>query len=211
MILFFNNQPVSEGVKVSRLLQRAKDLYGSDFYNLQNQYWVGDSLTVDSLFPSWIIREYNENTSNVLVVPIIKNYLRWLLSLEYGYGAQLNWENIRTGLFVNSKFLEAYADFHFPNADFSKVPLSSILSNIKNFTVMAEVDYYNQKGTAQAVKYLICSLLGFGWEEIDVYTSNACIMQIDVVAAKESNLKSFIPFLEEHVFPAGVSIVYGVK
>jgi len=211
MILFFNSQPVTEQVKIQKLIDRTKSLYGSDFYNLQNQYWLSDNLTVESLFPSWIIRAYNEDLSNVLVVPIIKNYLRWLLSLDYGYGAQLDWENIRSGLYTNSKFLEAYADFYFPGADFSTKPLSNIISNIRKFSVRAEVDYFNQKGTPQAIKYLICNLLGFGWDEIDVFTSNAAVVQINTTSSQFSNLQAYKGFLEERVLPAGVSAIYGVK
>ncbi len=159
MILFFNNQPVTTEVKIQKLLQRAQELYGSDYYNLQNQYWFGDNLTTQSLFPAWIVREYDENPSNVLVIPIVKNYLRWLLSLDYGYGAQLDWENIRSPLYCNSKFLETYADFNFFGADFSQAPLSSVLTNIRKFLANAEKDYNNQKGTPDAVKYLICNLV----------------------------------------------------
>lgn len=211
MIIFFKNQPVTEQVKIQKMIDRAKELYGSDYYSLQTQYWVGDNITVDALFPSWIIREYNENKSNVLVIPIIKNYLRWLFSLEYGYGAQLDWEHIRTPLFVNSKFLEAYSDFYFPNSDFSTAPLSSILPNIRRFLTNAERDYNNQKGTPQAIKYLICNLLGFAWNEVDVFTANYSIMQVNVTSVNYANLQKYKSFLEEHVFPAGISIVYGVK
>lgn len=211
MILFFNNQPVSEQVKIQKMIDRAKELYGSDYYSLQNQYWLGDYLTTEALFPSWIIREYNENQSNVLVIPIIKNYLRWLFSLEFGYGAQLDWEHIRSPLYANSLFLEAYADFYFPRADFSKTPLSGILPNIRKFLANAEKDYNNQKGTPQAIKYLICNLLGFSWDEVDVFTANSAILQVNTTSAKYNNLQQYKSFLEEYVFPAGISIVYGVK
>lgn len=211
MILFFNNQPVSEQVKIKKFIERAQALYGSDYYNLQNQYWFGDNLTIQSLFPAWIIREYDENPSNVLVIPIVKNYLRWLFSLDYGYGAQLDWENIRSILYCNSKFLEAYADFNFYGADFSKTPLASVLPNIRKFLANAEKDYNNQKGTPDAIKYLICNLLGFDWADVDVYTANAAIMQVDITSVNYNRLQTFKSFLEEHVFPAGVSVIYGVK
>jgi hypothetical protein len=48
MILFFNNQPVTESVKIQKLLQRAQELYGSDYFDLQNQNWFGDNLTVQA-------------------------------------------------------------------------------------------------------------------------------------------------------------------
>lgn len=210
MIIFFNNQSVTEQVKIQKLIERAKSLYGSEFFNVQDQFWFGDNISVDALFPSWILREYEANPSNVLVIPIIKNYLRWLLSLEYGYGAQLNWENIRSPLFCNSIFLQAYSDFYFPNSDFSKEPLSKVLPNIRKFLVNAEKDYFAQKGTPKAVKYLMCNLLGFGWLEVDVYTANAGVMQIDVVSSKNIELNQFKSFLEEHVLPAGITVIYGV-
>jgi hypothetical protein len=211
MILFFNNQPVTEAVKIQKLLQRAQDLYGSDYFDLQNQFWFGDNLTVESLFPSWILKEYDDNNKNVLVVPIIKNYFRWLLSLEYGYGAQLNWENIRTSLFTNKIFLEAYCDFYFPGADFSQEPLNQILPNIRKFLINIDPDYSNQKGTPSGIKYLICNLLGFNWDEVEIYTANSCVIQVNVSSSSFNRLKSYQSFLEEHVLPAGMSIIYGVK
>lgn len=210
MIIFFNNQPVTEQVKIQKLIERAQTLYGSEFYNIQDQYWFGDNLSVDALFPSWILQEYRLNPTNVLIVPIIKNYLRWLLSLEYGYGAQLNWELVRSPLYCNSKFLEAYSDFYFPNVDFSKTPLSTVLPNIRKFLTNSQIDYFAQKGTPQAVKYLMCNLLGFGWLEVEVYTANAGVMRIDVASSKVTELNQFKSFLEEHVFPAGITVIYGV-
>lgn len=211
MIIFFNNQPVTAEIKIKKLIDRAKDLYGSEFYNLQGVKWIGDQLTVDSLFPSWIIKEYNTSPTNVLIIPLFKNYLRWLFSLEYGYGAQLDWEHIRTPLYCNSLFLEALADFHFYKADFSQEPLKSILSNIRSFLIKPDTNYYNIKGTPSGIKYLICNLLGFKPEEIDVFTANAGVIEIDVLSSKFDELKVFDVFLKEHVIPAGISVIYGVK
>jgi hypothetical protein len=211
MILFFNNQPVTESVKIQNFLQIAQELYGSDYFDLQNQYWFGDNLTVQALFPTWIMRAYEETPSNVLVIPIVKNYFRWLLSLEYGYGAQLNWENLRTPLFVNSLFLEAYADFYFPNADFSQEPLKSILPNLRKFLINSDSDYNNQKGTPQGIKYLICNLLGLDWKDVEVYTANSCVIQVNVASQYQTTIKNYKAFLEEHVLPAGMSVIYGVK
>jgi hypothetical protein len=211
MILFFNNQPVTESVKIQKLLQRAQELYGSDYFDLQNQNWFGDNLTVQALFPTWIMRAYEENPSNVLVIPIIKNYFRWLLSLEYGYGAQLNWETLRSSLFTNSIFLEAYADFYFPGADFSQEPLKSILPNLRKFLIKIDPDYSNQKGTPQGIKYLICNLLGIDWDGLEVYTANSCVIQVNVSSQYQDIIKNYKAFLDQHVFPAGMSVIYGVK
>lgn len=211
MIILFNEQPVSEEVKILKIIERAKSLYGSDYFDLENSYWIGDNLTIEALFPNWIVEEYEKNPSNVLVVTIIKNYLRWLFSIEYGYGAQLDWENIRDSTKVNSIFLEAYTDFYFYGADFSTDSLKDVISNIRKFLINADLNYFSQKGTPQSIRYLISNLFGFAVEDVDVYTANTGIMQINVSSEKYNTLQSYKSFLEEHVFPAGISIIYGVK
>lgn len=210
MILFFNNQPVTEQIKIAKAFARAQELYGSDYFDIENQEWFGDKLTMESLIPSWIMQEYKSYPEEVLLIPILKNYQRWLLSLEYGYGGQLDWENIRTALLTNSIFLEAWADFYFPNADFSSSPLKEKLSNIRKFSINADSNYFNSKGTPSAIKYAICTLFDFNLEEILVTTSNSCILEIDVISSKESELKQYRSFIEEYIIPAGISVVYGV-
>lgn len=210
MIILFNNQPVTEKIKIKKAIETAQLLYSSDYFDIQNSYWFGDNLTIESLFPSWILKEYNANPENVFVVPIIKNYFRWLFSLEYGYGAQLEWENIRDPLKINSIFLESFADFYFNGADFSQEPLKSVLPNIRRFLINEDINYSSQKGTPNAIKYLMTNLLGFEITDIDVFTSNSGIMKVKVSSAKSSDLDLYKSFLEEHVFPAGVSIVYEV-
>lgn len=211
MIILFNDQPVTEGVKIDKMFERAKSLYGSDFYSTQTIPWVGDDITVESLFPSWVMKSYEQTPSNVLVVPLIKNYLRWLFSLEYGYGAQLDWENIRIPLKVNSIFLEAYADYYFNGAKFDSEPLSSILPNIRKFLIKSDLNYFNQKGTPEAIKYLITSLLGFVIDDVEVYTANYSVVQIKIASSQYNNLLKYKNFLEEHVIPAGMTVLYGVK
>lgn len=211
MILLFNSQPVTELVKIERLFDRAKSLYGSDFYDIKTSNWLGDQLTVESLFPNWIMQSYNNDSSNVLVVPIIKNYLRWLFSLEYGYGAQLDWEKIRSPLTVNPIFLEAFADFYFPGANFSQSPLKEVLPNIRQFLTRADCNYYNLKGTPTAIKYVICALLEFNWDDVEVYTAGAATIQINVSSGLNDDLLVYQNFLEEYVLPIGVNIIYGTK
>lgn len=211
MIIFFNEQPITERIKVEKLFERAQFLYGSDFFNTQKVPWFGDNLTIESLFPSWILKEYEKTPDNVLIIPIIKNYLRWLMSLEYGYGAQLNWENIRVPLYMNSIFLEALADFYFNGADFSSGALSTILPNIRKFSIKCDANYFNQKGTPEAITYICTSLLGFSVGDVEVYTSNYGLIQINIKSAKYSRFFEFKNFLEEHVIPAGISVSYGVK
>jgi hypothetical protein len=169
---------------------------------------LGDNLTVDSLFPQWILKAYESDPNNVAIVPIIKNYLRWLLSQEYGYGAQLNWENIRVPLFMNSLFLEAVADFYFPNADFSQSHLRSILPNIRRFLIKSDSNYFDIKGTPPAIKYLICSLLGFSISDVVVTTSNFTNIDIKVTSSLLLDIEKFKPFIASYVVPAGMAVNY---
>jgi hypothetical protein len=208
MIFFLKEQPVSYEVKTAITTARASSLYGSDFYNRNNSKWLGDNLTVDSLFPQWILKAYESDPNNVAIVPIIKNYLRWLLSQEYGYGAQLNWENIRVPLFMNSLFLEAVADFYFPNADFSQSHLRSILPNIRRFLIKSDSNYFDIKGTPPAIKYLICSLLGFSISDVVVTTSNFTNIDIKVTSSLLSDIEKFKPFIASYVVPAGMAVNY---
>lgn len=214
MILLFNYQPVSINGKISYLKDRIAVLAGSNqentfrILNNDNTPWLGDELTIESLFPQWIIKEYDNNPNNVTIIPIIKNYMRWLLSQDFGYGAQLNWENIRVPLYANSLFLEAYADFYFPNADFSQEPLASILTNIRQFSVGARKNYFNIKGTPRAIKYLICSLFGFQWDDVIVAQSTASTLNIGMASAQSSYLDQYKPFLETYVIPAGIVVNY---
>jgi hypothetical protein len=208
MILFLKEQPVSYNVKNAITTARASNLYGSDFQDRNDSKWLGDNLTIESLFPQWIIKAYQSDPDNVSIIPIIKNYLRWLLSQEYGYGAQLNWENIRVPLFMNSIFLEAVADFYFPNADFSQAHLSPILPNIRRFLVKADSNYFDIKGTPSAIKYIICSLLGFSLNDVTVNTSNFTSIDIKVTSSLLSNIEKFKPFIAAYVVPAGMAINY---
>jgi hypothetical protein len=170
MIIFFSTQPATINGKINALVERAKALYNSDYYDIENEKWLADKLTIESLFPSWIVKAA-ENNSEVLVTKIVKNYMRWLLSLEHGYGAQLDWEKIRTIPLANEIFLEVYIDFYFPGADFSQQNFSSLIPNVRKFAINADANYFNVKGTPQAIKYLISNLLGIPWDSVVVGTS----------------------------------------
>lgn len=207
MIFFVSDLPASPQQKVALLVERAKELYKSDYFDIEGQKWLADKLTIESLFPTWIVKECQENSS-ASVVAIIKNYMRWLLSLEHGYGAQLDWENLRYYPKINSMFLEAYADFYFPGADFSSELLNPKLSNLRSFLIKADTNYFNIKGTATATKYLICNLLGFSVSDINVETSNASIIRIQVNASSYSNFIQYKDFLEKYVLPMGVAVIY---
>lgn len=208
MISVINPQTVTLDTKVKIAVSKAEQTAGSNFNTTDLTPWLGDKLTVESLFPQWILKAYENDPENVMVIPIIKQYFRWLFSQEYGYGAQLNWENIRVPLFVNNIFLEALADYYFPNADFSTASLNPILPNIRQFSVKADSNYFNSKGTPAAIKYVICSLLGFDWDDVFVYTNSVAMMEIRIASAQSNALEPFKPFLVSHVVPAGIVPTY---
>jgi hypothetical protein len=207
MIIFFSTQPATINGKINALVERAKALYNSDYYDIENEKWLADKLTIESLFPSWIVKAA-ENNSEVLVTKIVKNYMRWLLSLEHGYGAQLDWEKIRTIPLANEIFLEAYIDFYFPGADFSQQNFSSLIPNVRKFAINADANYFNVKGTPQAIKYLISNLLGIPWDSVVVGTSTSGIITIKVDSAYYDTILNYKNFLETYVVPAGVSVIY---
>jgi hypothetical protein len=211
MIIFFNNQPVTKEVKIKKLFERAQILYGSDYFDIQDERWLGDNLTIESLFPSWILKKYEENPEDVFVIPIIKNYFRWLLSINQGYGAQLEWENLRCGLFTNQIFLEAWANYYFPYADFSSTPLKEKLPNIRKFSINSDLNYFNIKGTPAAIKYVLCTLFDFSISSINVETANAGIISLKVDSSDTTELEKYKTFIEEYLISAGTTIIYGVN
>ena len=208
MITLYNNQKISLDTKIALAVQNALAVAGSDFEDTKDTKWVGDNLTIESLFQEWILKEYENNSTNVTIVPIIKNYLRWLFSLEYGYGAQLDWEKIRVPYYINSLFLESLADFYFPNADFSQSPLKEKLPNIRKFATKADANYFNIKGTPDAIKYVICSLLGFSFNDVYIVPTTYSNFEVRVSSSKLTSLKTFDSFLSSYVFPAGIIVNY---
>ena len=154
------------------------------------------------------LKEYSDNPNNVTIVPFIKNYLRWLLSQEYGYGAQLNWETLRVPLFTNDVFLEALADFYFPGANFSTAEFQSIIQNLRTFLIKADTNYFNCKGTPAAIKYAICSLLGIPWDSVFIDTGAYTTIEIKISTAEQSKFTSYKSFIEKYIVPAGMSINY---
>ena len=210
MLTIYSNQPTSLYTK-SQLSGSLVDVeLGSDAKDIDTTKWFGDLLTVDSLFPQWILKEYSNNPTNVTFIPLIKNYFRWLFSLQYGYGAQLNWEKIRVPLYMDSIFLEALADFYFPGADFSQTALNNILPNIRTFSVKVDANYFNIKGTPQAVKYLICSLVGFNIDDVYVVSTTYSSMEIQIRSSEYTRLQTYDLFLREYGIPAGVVLSYRV-
>jgi len=203
MILLFNHLPVSVEGKISKLMEKVLAAYGSEFYNVQGTLWKGDDLTVESLFPAWVVKRYNQDPENVLVVTIIKNYLRWLFSLEYGYGAQIDWENIRSPISVNEKFLQAIAESYFPDVDFSTDALSDYLENIPSFSIKVQKLYFDVKGTNGAIKHVLVNLLDYPANTTKVFTTAP-----GTVTIKANVLEKHKPFIQEHLIPAGIIPIY---
>lgn len=201
--LLFNNIPVTFEYKLQKFVEKVVAAYGSEYYNVQGQYWKGDQLTIESLFPDYILKEYENNPDKVKIIPLIKNYLRWLFSLEYGYGAYVEWENIRSPTQMKEKLLEGLAEFYFPNEDFASDDLKDILPNIKKFSINVNTNYFDIKGTNQAIFYLLVTLLDSNYNGTSVETLSNCHLQI------KTNIDSkYRSFLERSVIPAGVKVIY---
>jgi hypothetical protein len=203
MILLFNHIQPTLKYKIAKFVELVEEAYGSDFYSIQGTPWLGDNITIEALLPSWILKEYEENPTKVLIVPILKNYLRWLFSLEYGYGAQLEWEKIRTPVIINSKLLQGIAEGYFPGSDFSSEALSDSLQNVRKFSIQVQTRYFDIKGTNNAIKYALTELLGYDLTTTKVYNSIPCHVVI-----KANILEKHKNFIEEHLVPAGIKVLY---
>ena len=201
--LFFNRLPVSIAQKVELLFEKALKQYGSELYNVGKDKFVGDNLTVESLFPEWIIEEYQSNTSNVTIVPIVKQYLRWLYSMKYGYGAYIPWEILRSPVFMPTELLQGLAELYFPGEDFSSDELSDILPNIPKFSIQVDYQYFGKKGTPDGIRYVLTTLMGYSYSTTKVISFSNTVIKI--IANVSNNHKAF---LERSVIPAGMVIIY---
>jgi hypothetical protein len=203
-MILFHHIPVTLERKISELVNRVKAVYGSDFYNVNGNYWRGDDITTQSLFPSWILKEAEDDPDNVTIVQIIKSYLRWVFSTEYGYGGCIDWETMQVPLKIKQKLLEGVTDAYFPGEDFSSgSDLNDLLPNIRKFSINVDVNYFNVKGTMPAIKYLLVTLLGLSQDTTAVYTGSPGI--IIVIANVPEKYKAF---LNRSVYPAGMTIIY---
>jgi hypothetical protein len=201
--LFFNRLPVSIAQKVELLFEKALKQYGSELYNVGKDKFIGDNLTVESLFPEWIIQEYQSNTSNVTIVPIVKQYLRWLYSMKYGYGAYIPWEVLRSPVFMPTELLQGLAELYFPGEDFSSDELSDILPNIPKFSIQVDYQYFGKKGTPDGIRYVLTTLMGYSYSTTKVISFSNTVIKI--IANVSDNHKAF---LERSVIPAGMVIIY---
>lgn len=204
MILLFNKIPVSLDRKIAEAVNIAKGLYGSEFYNYQGQYWFGDNLSTYSLFPNWIVNAANDDPQNVTIIQIMKSYLRWLFSEQYGYGGKVSWETIHNPQAINDKFLQALANNYFPNEDFSSTSvLVDILPNIKKFAIQSDLNFFNIKGTKTAIKYALVTLLGISADACTIQTGSPGFIIVNANVPDK-----YKPFLNRNVYPAGTAIIY---
>lgn len=201
--LFFNRLPVTLLAKVEYFKSLAIQKYGSEYFNTGKNKFIGDNLTLESLLPDWIISAYNADKENVTVVPILKNYLRWLFSQKYGYGALINWELLRSPMFMDEKMVESLGELYFDGVDFSSSGLNIPTQNIRNFSIQVDYQYFSKKGTPSSIKYVLTTLLGYDYDTTEVITFTNCIFKIKCnISNAHKN------FIEEHVLPAGTSVIY---
>ena len=125
------------------------------------------------------------------------------MSPTLGYGAQPDWKYLRHPLFCSPVFLEALAEYYFPGADFSTTELNPILNNIRKFAIKADSNYFDKKGTPEAIKYVLTSLFEMDYNTTKVNYSSPGI--IVIIGNVNDNYKSF---LNEYVYPAGVIVNY---
>lgn len=203
MILLFNHIPVSLQGKINLLVQKALVAYGSDYYDVEGSRWKGDQLTTESLFPDWIMEECKNDPNNSIIVSLIKNYLRWLLSVERGYGANPNWSTIRDPYSMNSIFYEALAEYYFPGADFSAEPLDNILPNIVRFSSKVDDNYFVKKGTPEGIRYALTCLFDLEPSSVNVVYTGPGI--ITITSTIDSSYRTFI---NTYIVPAGIIVIY---
>ncbi len=201
--LFFLKLPVTLASKVNLMRENAFKMYGSELLNVGKDKFIGDQLTLESLLPEWIIQEYEADTNNVKIVPILKNYLRWLFSLKYGYGAYIEWETLRSPMEMPEELLQGLAEFYFPGEDFSSVGLVEILPNIRQFSIQVDSQYFDIKGTTAAIKYVLVTLLGYDYTTTAVSNYGSNVIQIVADISEEHKA-----FLQRSVLPAGMSYIY---
>lgn len=203
MILLFNNIPVKLKRKVEIMISTAQSVLGSEFFNVAGSRWLGDKLTIESLFPKWIIKKSEESPSEVLIVEFIKSYQRWLFDVERGYGAAVPWEKIHAPNQIPNKLLLGLADLYFPSFDMSTSDFTEVLPNLKRFSIKAEENYFRIKGSPQAIQYLLISLLGLSYDACEVVTGSPgfLIVRGDVP-------EKYKPFLNKCVYPAGMKVLY---
>jgi hypothetical protein len=203
MILLFNKLPVTLDSKLNKMLEIAKAELGSEFSNVQGSRWLGDNLTPEAVFPRWIIKEAEDNPSEVLIVQIIKSFHRWLFDLERGYGAAVPWETIHVPHKIPDKILLGLADLYFPRYDMSSQNFSEILLNLKTFSIKAEENYFRKKGTPDAIRYLLITLLGIPYNACEVVIGSPGFLIV-----RASVDEKYKDFLNKCVYPAGMTVLY---
>lgn len=203
MILLLNKLPVTLKRKITKMVGLAAETLGSSFYDVSGNRWMGDKLTTESLFPKWIIEKSKKDSSNVLIVDIIKSYQRWLFDVDRGYGASVPWETIHVPHKLNDKLLLGLADMYFPQADFSSSDLSDLLPNLRKFSINVDANYFHRKGSLEAIHYLLITLIGIPYESCEVVTGSP-----GFIIVRANVPEKYKNFLNECVYPAGTVILY---
>jgi len=203
MILLLNHIPVTLEGKINKMLSIAQAAYGSDFFDVAGQRWLGDNLTVESLFPKWILKEANDDPNNVLIVEIIKSFNRWLFDVERGYGAAVPWETIHVPQLLTDKMLLGLADSYFPQFDFSSSDYNDLLLNLKKFAIFADENYFNVKGTPDAIRYLLTTLIGIPYDDCEVFSGS-----LGFLIVRANVPEKYKSFLNKCVYPAGIVVLY---
>lgn len=203
MILLLNKLPVTLKRKITKMVGLAIETLGSNFYDINGNRWMGDKLTIESLFPKWIIEKSKKDSSNVLIVDIIKSYQRWLFDVDRGYGASVPWETIHVPHKLNDKLLLGLADMYFPQADFSSSDLSDLLPNLRKFSINVDANYFHRKGSLEAIHYLLITLIGIPYESCEVVTGSP-----GFIIVRANVPEKYKNFLNECVYPAGTVILY---
>jgi hypothetical protein len=203
MILLFNKIPVTLKRKIQIIVSLAQQALGSEFFNVSGSRWLGDKLTVKSLFPKWIIKKSEDDPSNVLIVEIIKSYQRWLFDVNRGYGAAVPWETIRDSQQIPDKLLLGIADLYFPSEDFSSAPLVNVLPNIRKFAINSHKNYFHKKGSLESIKYLLITLLDMPYDNCEVVTGSPGFIIVRANVPDE-----YKDFLNRSVYPAGMIVLY---
>lgn len=203
MILLFNKLPVKLTRKIEIMVATVIQALGSNFYDVKGSRWLGDKLTVESLFPKWIIKKANDDPSNVLIVQIIKSFNRWLFDVDRGYGAAVPWEQIHVPQKINDKLLIGLGDMYFPSVDFSSSEFSDILLNLRKFAINVDANYFHKKGSPDAIQYLLVTLLGIPYDSCEVVTGSPGFL---IVRANVP--EKYKDFLNKCVYPAGMIVLY---
>ena len=123
--------------------------------------------------------------------------------MKYGYGAYIEWETLRSPIYMQPQLMQGLAELYFPGEDFSSDELSNILPNIPKFSIQVDYQYFGKKGTPKGIHYVLTTLMGYDYETTEVVSFSNSVIKI--IANVSDNHKAF---LERSVIPAGMVVIY---